>query len=153
VHSNRVTLDPEVVDSSGLPVPHVNYDLHENDRRLIEWGRARAHEAAQAAGGVTDTASTGIGGITGPPPGWHIMGTCRMGNTPEDSVTNKWNQTWDVPNLFITDASSLTTGAAVNPTSTLGAVAVRAAEYIKNRFPDIVAQTKTPSNQEAPDFR
>ena len=153
VRTNRVTLDPEVVDSSGLPVPHVNYDLHENDRRLIEWGRARAHEAAEAAGGVTDTASTGIGGIDGPPPGWHIMGTCRMGNSPEDSVTNKWNQTWDIPNLFITDASSLTTGAAVNPTSTLGAVAIRAAEYIKSRFSDITEQTKTPSNADAPGFR
>jgi choline dehydrogenase-like flavoprotein len=147
-----VTLDPNVVDSSGLPVPEVHYDLHENDRKLIEWGRARAHEAAQAAGTVIDSASTGIGGVDGPPPGWHIMGTCRMGNTPEDSVTNKWNQTWDVPNLFITDASALTTGAAVNPTSTLQAVAVRAAEYIKRRFPDIVGQQKTPSNSDAPGF-
>ncbi|MCW2946696.1 MAG: glucose-methanol-choline oxidoreductase, partial [Actinoallomurus sp.] len=93
-----------------------------------------------------------IGGIDGPPPGWHIMGTCRMGNTPEDSVTNKWNQTWDVPNLFITDASSLTTSAAVNPTSTLQAVAVRSAEYIKRRFADIVAQKTTPGNADAPGF-
>ncbi|WP_214370827.1 GMC family oxidoreductase [Pseudonocardia sp. H11422] len=150
VATNRVTLDPEVKDSSGLPAPHVHYELHENDRRLVGWGRERAQEAADAAGGVLDTASTGIGGIDGPPPGWHIMGTCRMGNTPEDSVTNKWNQTWDVPNLFITDASSLTTGAAVNPTSTLQAVAVRAAEYIKRRHRDIASQTTTPSNADAP---
>lgn len=150
VLSNRVTLDNDLTDSDGLPAANLHYDLHENDRRLIEWGRARAREAADAAGGVVDTASTGIGGVEGPPPGWHIMGTCRMGNTPEDSVTNKWNQTWDVPNLFITDASSLTTGAAVNPTSTLQAVAVRAAEYIKVRFSDIVSQSRTPSNSEAP---
>jgi choline dehydrogenase-like flavoprotein len=130
----------------------VHYDLHENDRRLITWGQERAREAAEAAGPVIDMATTGIGGVGGPPPGWHIMGTCRMGNTPEDSVTNKWNQTWDVPNLFITDASSLTTGAAVNPTSTLQAVSVRAAEYIKRRFADITSQTKTPSNADAPDF-
>ncbi|KRE76010.1 GMC family oxidoreductase [Arthrobacter sp. Soil762] len=152
VATNRVTLETDIVDSSGLPVPHVHYELHENDRRLIEWGRARALEAAHAAGTVIDTASTGIGGVDGPPPGWHIMGTCRMGNTPEDSVTNKWNQTWDVPNLFITDASSLPTGAAVNPTSTLQAVAVRAAEYIKRRFPEIVGQKVTPSNTDAPGF-
>ncbi|MGH3641385.1 MAG: GMC family oxidoreductase [Mycobacterium sp.] len=147
---NRVTLDDSITDSSGLPVPSVNYLLHENDRRLIEWGRLRAHEAAHAAGRVTDMASTGIGGISGPPPGWHIMGTCRMGNSPADSVTNKWNQTWDIPNLFIADASSLTSGAAVNPTSTLQAIAVRAAEYIKHRFADITSQHKTPSNSEAP---
>ena len=67
-------------------------------------------------------------------------------------MTNKWNQTWDVPNLFITDASSLTTGAAVNPTSTLQAVAVRCAEYINRRHGDILAQTTTPANADAPDF-
>ena len=148
--NNRVTLDPEVKDSSGLPVPSVHYDLHENDRRLIEWGRARAHEAAAAAGGVRDSASTGIGGVTSPPPGWHIMGTCRMGNNPEDSVVNKWNQTWDLPNLFVTDASALTTAGAVNPTSTLQAVAVRAADYIGRRFADIVEQRRTPANADAP---
>jgi choline dehydrogenase-like flavoprotein len=152
VATNRVTLDLNAVDSSGLPVPHVHYELHENDRRLVEWGRARAHEAAHAAGNVIESATSGVKGVNEPAPGWHIMGTCRMGNNPEDSVTNKWNQTWDVPNLFITDASSLTTGAAVNPTSTLQAVAVRAAEYIKRRFPEIVAQRTTPSNAAAPGF-
>lgn len=151
VRTNRVTLDANgLTDSSGLPLPDVHYDLHENDRRLIEWGRARALEAAHAAGNVIDTASTGIGGIDGPPPGWHIMGTCRMGNTPEDSVTNKWNQTWDVPNLFISDASSLTTGAAVNPTSTLQAVALRCAEYIKRNHDYILTQKTTPQNADAP---
>lgn len=152
VRTNGVSLDSEVKDSSGLPVPHVHYELHENDRRLIEWGRQRAHEAAQAAGNVIDTGSTGIGGVEGPPPGWHIMGTCRMGNSPEDSVTNKYNQTWEIPNLFIADASQLTTGAAVNPTSTLQAVAVRCAEYIKRRSEDVLKQKKTPSNAEAPGF-
>jgi choline dehydrogenase-like flavoprotein len=150
VASNRVTLDPGVKDSSGLPAPAVHYDLHANDERLIEFGRQRAIEAGQAAGGVTDHSSTGIGGVGGPPPGWHIMGTCRMGNTPEDSVTNQWNQTWDVPNLFIADASSLPTSAAVNPTSTVQAVALRCADYIRRRHRDIQAQKVTPGNAEAP---
>ena len=148
--SNRVTLDTNAVDTSGLPAAHVHYKLHENDRRLVEFGRARAREAAEAAGGMTDYASTGVCAVNGPGPGWHIMGTCRIGNTPEDSVCNKYHQTWDVPNLFITDASSLPTGAAVNPTSTLQAMAVRAAEYIKNRHSDILSQRTTPSNADAP---
>ena len=152
MHTNRVTLDPDVTDSSGLPAPHVHYDLHENDRRLIEWGRVRAGEAARAAGNVTDHASTGVGGLAGPPPGWHIMGTARMGNNPDDSVVNRWNQTWEVPNLFVTDASALTSAGAVNPTSTLQAVAVRAADYIAKRFGDIVEQRRTPTNAEAPEL-
>lgn len=75
-----------------------------------------------------------------------------MGNTPEDSVTNKYNQTWDVPNLFIVDASSLPTSAAVNPTSTLQALAVRCAEYIKRRHSHILSQKVTPGNADAPGF-
>jgi choline dehydrogenase-like flavoprotein len=144
---NRVTLDHSVKDSSGLPAAHVHYELHENDRRLAEFGAERVREAAEAVGGMVDYQPTGV---MDPPPGWHIMGSCRMGNSPEDSVTNKFNQTWDIPNLFIADASSLTTGGAVNPTSTIGAVALRCAEYIARRHKDILRQTKTPRNDEAP---
>lgn len=152
IATNRVTLDPELEDSSGLPAPHVFYELHENDRNLVEYGQQRAIEAGEAAGGLWDRASTGITGVDGPPPGWHIMGTCRIGNTPDDSVTNKYHQTWDVPNLFIADASSLPTGGAVNPTSTLQSMAVRCAEYIKRRHTDVISQRTTPSNADAPDF-
>jgi choline dehydrogenase-like flavoprotein len=73
-----------------------------------------------------------------------------MGNSPQDSVLNKWCQTWDLPNLFVVDGSTLTTGAAVNPTSTIGALAVRAGEYIKRNHDHIVAQKTTPSNRWAP---
>ena len=135
-----------------MPAPHVHYELHENDRRLVGFGRQRAIEAAEAAGGITDHATTGIAGENGAPPGWHIMGTCRIGNTPEDSVCNKYHQTWDVPNLFVADSSSLPTGGAVNPTSTHQSLAVRCAEYIKARHRDVVEQKATPSNSEAPGF-
>ncbi|MGH3922892.1 MAG: GMC family oxidoreductase, partial [Pseudonocardiaceae bacterium] len=130
VRSNAVTLDPSVTDSSGLPAAHVDYHVPRNDTRLTEFGIQRITEAAEAIGAV-ETKHTGV---LSPPPGWHLMGSCRMGNTPEDSVTNKYNQTWEVPNLFIADGSSLTTGAGVNPTSTIGAVATRCAEYIERRF-------------------
>ena len=73
-----------------------------------------------------------------------------MGNSPQDSVLNKWCQTWDLPNLFVVDGSTLTTGAAVNPTSTIGALAVRTGEYIKRNHDHIVAQKTTPSNRWAP---
>jgi choline dehydrogenase-like flavoprotein len=46
---------------------------------------------------------------------------------------NADNQAHDVPNLFIVDGSSFTTGAGVNPTSTIGALALRAADRIWER--------------------
>ena len=103
-------------------------------------------EATRAVGAV----ETNDTGVLYPPPAWHLMGTCRMGNTPEDSVLNKWCQTWDLPNLFVVDGSTLTTGGAVNPTSTIGALAVRAGEYIKRNYDHIAGQKTTPSNADAP---
>jgi choline dehydrogenase-like flavoprotein len=73
-----------------------------------------------------------------------------MGNSPENSVINKFNQAWDVPNLFITDGSAMATAGAVNPTSTLQAIAVRCAEYIKSNHAAILQQRSTPQNSELP---
>ena len=61
------------------------------------------------------------------------MGTARMGGDPKNSVVNAWHQAHDVPNLFVVDGSSFTTGAAVNPTSTIGALALRCADGIWHR--------------------
>ncbi|MEU6128432.1 GMC family oxidoreductase [Saccharopolyspora sp. NPDC047091] len=148
VATNRVTLDPSATDSDGLPAAHVNWEPHENDIALANYGIQRIFDATRAVGAV----ETNDTGVLNPPPGWHLMGTCRMGNSPEDSVLNKWNQTWDLPNLFVVDGSALTTGGAVNPTSTIGALSVRCGEYIKRRFHDITTQRTTPSNADAPEL-
>lgn len=58
------------------------------------------------------------------------MGTARMGNDPKKSVVNAWHQTHDVKNIFLVDGSSFVTSGAVNPTSTIGAMALRAADGI-----------------------
>ncbi|HMB63211.1 MAG TPA: GMC oxidoreductase, partial [Eudoraea sp.] len=62
--------------------------------------------------------------------GAHLMGTARMGDDPKNSVVNSINQAHDIKNLFIVDGSSFTTAAAVNPTSTIMALALRAADKI-----------------------
>ena len=63
--------------------------------------------------------------------GWHLMGTARMGTNPTNSVTNKYGQTHDVRNLFIIDGSLFVTSGAVNPTSTIQAIALYIANYVK----------------------
>ena len=68
----------------------------------------------------------------------HYMGTARMGSDPRTSVVDAWNRVHDVPNLFAVDGSSFTTCAAVNPTSTIGALALRAADGIWRRRRDWV---------------
>jgi choline dehydrogenase-like flavoprotein len=66
-------------------------------------------------------------------PAFHLLGTARMGDDPKRSVVNRWHQAHDVKNLFIVDGSSFVTSAGVNPTSTIGALALRAADGIWER--------------------
>jgi choline dehydrogenase-like flavoprotein len=49
-------------------------------------------------------------------------------------VVNKWGQTHDIANLFISDGSQFTTGAAENPTLTIVALALRQADYIADKM-------------------
>jgi choline dehydrogenase-like flavoprotein len=53
-----------------------------------------------------------------------------MSANPRDGVVNKWGQAHDVKNLFVSDGSQFTTGAAENPTLTIVALALRQADYI-----------------------
>ena len=55
-----------------------------------------------------------------------------MGNDPERSVVNGWGRCHDVRNLFIVDGSIFVTSAAVNPTSTIQALAL----YIGDSIPE-----------------
>jgi choline dehydrogenase-like flavoprotein len=62
------------------------------------------------------------------------MGTCRMSENPRDGVCNRFGQAHEVPNLFISDGSQFTTGAAENPTLTIVALAIRQAEYLAEQM-------------------
>ncbi len=121
--TNRVTLNTEVKDQFGLPVANVHFDDHPNDVAM----RNHAYERGAAiydAVGATRTFPT-------PPyPSTHNLGTNRMSENPEDGVCNKWGQTHDIANLFISDGSQFTTGAAENPTLTIVALAIRQADHI-----------------------
>jgi choline dehydrogenase-like flavoprotein len=120
---NRVTLNMDVKDQHGLPVANVHFSDHPNDVAM----RKHAYKQGQAiydAVGATRTFPT-------PPyPSTHNLGTNRMSEKPEDGVVNKWGQTHDIENLFISDGSQFTTGAAENPTLTIVALAIRQADHI-----------------------
>ena len=64
---------------------------------------------------------------------FEFLDATRMGNDPRNSVVNAWHQAHDVKNLFVVDGSSFTTSAAVNPTSTIGALALRCGDGIWER--------------------
>jgi len=120
--SNRVTL-ADSTDQYGLPVPNVHFDDHPNDIAM----RNHAYTQGQA---VYDAVGATRTFPTPPYPSTHNLGTNRMSENPEDGVVNKWGQTHDIANLFISDGSQFTTGAAENPTLTIVALAIRQADHL-----------------------
>ena len=140
---NRVTLDPNNRDSDGMPAAKLTYVPGENDRRMMNFMLDRIEDIANAAGAF-EAKYTDYRDENGVyrTPAWHMIGTCRMGADPAKSVVNKYHQSWDVPNLFIVDGSAVATGGVVNPTSTISALALRAATYIRDHFGDLAKSTR-----------
>jgi choline dehydrogenase-like flavoprotein len=125
--NNRITLDLTAKDKLGLPVASVHFDDHPNDVAM----RAHAHKAGAAVYQAVDAVRVFP---TPPYPSTHNLGTCRMAENSRDGVCNKWGQTHDIKNLFISDGSQFTTGGAENPTLTIVTLAVRQAEYLADQM-------------------
>ena len=122
---NRIELDEENLDDFGLPGVRTYYTLSENSKRLGAEG-VREGDGARVRGGRRFGADDGFDSILG----WHLLGTARMGSDPANSVVDANNRAHDVPNLYVVDGSSFSTGGAVNPTHTIQALALRAADKI-----------------------
>jgi choline dehydrogenase-like flavoprotein len=73
-------------------------------------------------------------GAHAPFPASHNMGTTRMSERPDDGVVDGFGKAHDVPNLFVSDGSVFTTGAAANPTLTIIALAIRQADRIAEQM-------------------
>ncbi|MCF6122547.1 GMC family oxidoreductase [Mesorhizobium sp. M7A.T.Ca.TU.009.01.3.2] len=120
---NRIALHADEKDAHGMPIADVHFDDHPNDTAM----RNHAYKQATAlydAVGATRTFPT-------PPyPSTHNLGTNRMSEKAEDGVVNKHGQAHDIKNLFVSDGSQFTTGAAENPTLTIVSLAIRQADYI-----------------------
>lgn len=122
---NQIALSDRLTGSDGLPAARMIYRIPAEAKKALDFGRDRAREILQAAG-----AHDFIEMQTIPEAGFHLMGTARMGEDRETSVLDRWCQAHDLPGLFVTDGSAFVTGAAANPTNTLQALALRAADRI-----------------------
>jgi choline dehydrogenase-like flavoprotein len=124
---NGVTLHASEKDQYGLPVPNVHFDDHANDVAMREHAYKQGSAVYEAVGAARTFK-------TPPYPSTHNLGTNRMAEKASDGVVNKHGQTHDIANLFISDGSQFTTGAAENPTLTIVALAIRQAEYIADQM-------------------
>lgn len=123
---NRMTIDPEVTDEWGVPVPRFDVRLGENELAMRKDVVACAEEMLLAAGFENVETYDVIY-----PPGQYIheMGGARMGRDPATSVLNGYNQSHDIPNLFVTDGACMTSSGHQNPSLTYMALTARAARY------------------------
>ena len=117
---NRVTLSEER-DQFGIRIPHINFDLYENDKKLIEFGKNKVEQVMRAAGALETAEEARFA---------HLVGAARMGSDPATSVVDKFGRTHDIPNLFVCDGSILPTQGSANPGLTIQALAARTADYL-----------------------
>lgn len=122
---NYVDLDPKLRDGFGLPAIRMHYELGKSELAMVEDMRKVMRDILEAAGGVV-TGVEETGGVDYS----HYVGTCRMGTDPARSVLNPYCQSHDVKNLFVVDGSSFPSYPEKNPTETVIAVSLRAAEYL-----------------------
>jgi len=123
--NNRVTLDPALTDSSGIPAPKVTYRVGDNSRRCLDFQIERARESLLEAGAYKIEEERLMRYS-----GWHLIGTAKMGSDPATSVVDGWGRAHEVDNLYVVDGSVFPTSGGVNPTSTIAAFAARTADHL-----------------------
>jgi len=130
---NRITLHPTRKDEWGLPVPIIDQKHRDNEVALMRQATLDTRAMLEASGFTSiwtdDADNVSAETMSAPGNGIHEMGTARMGYDPKTSVLNAYNQAHDIPNLFITDGSFMTSAGCQNPSLGYMAFSARAADH------------------------
>jgi choline dehydrogenase-like flavoprotein len=128
---NFVELDSKVKDIYGIPVLKIHMSDGENERAMIQDMGDSAGEMLEAAGAKNIRTHAHPSA-----PRWalHEAGIARMGSDPKKSVLNQFQQTHDIKNLFVMDASGFASNPCQNPTLTIMALCVRSCDYLMSEF-------------------
>ncbi len=127
VFNARVEVDPVVKDHWGIPVARLSGRRHASDIETAKFLAKKAETLLKEAGArQTWTNLPGLG-LSG---GQHQAGTCRMGNDPKTSVTNRYGQIHQIDNLFVADGSLHVTNGGFNPALTIMALGYWVGGYI-----------------------
>lgn len=123
---NRITLDTNKKDKWGRPITVIDCAFKENEKAMNRDMGAMAEEILNTAGFKNVSVQNNM---SFPGNANHEMGTVRMGRDKKTSVLNSYNQMHEVPNVFVTDGSCMTSGSCVNPSLTYMALTARACDY------------------------
>jgi len=130
---NRVELADDT-DRHGLRVAKVTFALHDNDKKLIAFGKKKVEDVMWAAGAEEVVQEARYA---------HLVGGARMGHDPRTSVVDKFGRSHDIPNLFVCDGSILPTQGSANPGLTIQALAARTADYLIAEGDNVMRRSPT----------
>lgn len=132
---NFLDLDPTYNDAWNQPLLRLTFDFYENEKNLYSHNAKKAHAIAKQMNpdrldfkgelkpyNIHQYQST------------HCTGGAIMGTDPGNSVTNKYGQVWDTPNVFVTGAALYPQNPGANPTETLLALAYMAGDAIRDKY-------------------
>ena len=132
---NYLSLDPTYKDQFGRPMLRMTFDFPPNDLKMTDYVTDRAADVARAMSPSSIHIKKRQAPYSIVPyQTTHNVGGTMIGTTPGDSVVNRYSQSWDVPNLFVTGAGLFPQNPGYNPTGTLAALAYMSAEAIKNEY-------------------
>lgn len=138
---NRVTVANET-DHLGIPVAKVTFNLYDNDKKLIEYGKQKTMDIMWAAGAKEVVQEARYA---------HLVGGARMGKDAETSVTDQFGRAHEIGNLFICDGSLMPTQGSANPGLTIMALAARIGDYLISQGDAVFSSDR--HNLEAPRIR
>ena len=130
--TNRITVDGTQKDRYGVAVVRIDYDIGDNERKMVEAMYDTAEEilhemkaeALPYRRGEIDKFGSAI----------HEHGTCRMGSDPKRSALDKYCRMHEVKNLFVVDGSAFPTATEKNPILTILALSWRATDYLSEQM-------------------
>jgi gluconate 2-dehydrogenase alpha chain len=123
---NFLDLDPDVRDSSGMPVVRITFDIYENEQRAMAYLQERAIELLRRMGATC----TWRDGFFESAMSQQDVGGARMGADPARSVVNGFGELHEAPGVFVLGGATFPSLPGLNPTLTLQAMALRTGSHI-----------------------
>ncbi|MDB5413866.1 MAG: family oxidoreductase [Rubritepida sp.] len=128
-------LDPTYKDRLGRPLMRMTFDFKPNEEKMTAFMADRCEELARDMGArqIVKSHSRSPYNIV-PYQTTHNTGGAVMGSDPKTSVLNRYCQSWDVPNVFVSGASAFPQNAGYNPTGTVGALCCMMVDAIRDQY-------------------
>jgi len=117
-----------------MPIIRLTFNLYENEKAANSYINGELEKALKAMGADQTWSYPDPANI---PINSHAYGGTRMGDDPAVSVTNKYGQVHESPNLVVLGGSNWCSTTGYNPTESIYAHSWFAADYLAQNFSKI----------------